>query len=203
MDELFDLEPSEFIAARDRLAKELRAAGDTEQAAAVKALRRPTLAAWAVNQVARRRPELVDAVIETGRDVTRALDQGHRDALRDATVRRRDAVVAATRAAVELAGEQHRDDIADTFEAAAGGAGEVRAGRLIQPLTPTAVFAPLGAAPPPGPETRHEPERDERALAAARARAEQADQAVMDLRGRLRTAEVAAKEAWAEVERLR
>ena len=56
MDELFDLPPTEFIAARDALAKQLKADGDAGAAAEVKALRRPSVAAWAVNQVARRQP---------------------------------------------------------------------------------------------------------------------------------------------------
>lgn len=41
------------MAARDALAKSLRAAGDREGAAAVKALRRPSVAAWYVNIAAR------------------------------------------------------------------------------------------------------------------------------------------------------
>ena len=59
MDDLFALPPAEFIAARDALAKRLKADGDATRAAEVKALRRPSVAAWAVNQVARRKPELV------------------------------------------------------------------------------------------------------------------------------------------------
>lgn len=53
MDDLFAGDPSGFVAARDALAKSLRAAGDREGAAAVKALRRPSVAAWYVNIAAR------------------------------------------------------------------------------------------------------------------------------------------------------
>ena len=53
MDDLFAGDPSGFVAARDALAKSLRAAGDREGAATVKALRRPSVAAWYVNVAAR------------------------------------------------------------------------------------------------------------------------------------------------------
>src|SRR5206468_5728848 len=60
VDALFALDPSEFIAARDRDAKELRAAGRGDDAAFVKALRKPTVAAWALNQVVRTQPDAID-----------------------------------------------------------------------------------------------------------------------------------------------
>jgi hypothetical protein len=42
----------EFVQRRDTLVKDLRSAGDREAAAAVKALRKPSRAAWALNMVA-------------------------------------------------------------------------------------------------------------------------------------------------------
>jgi DNA-binding PadR family transcriptional regulator len=165
-DELFDLDPSEFVAARDRLARQLKADGDGGAAATVKALRRPSVGAWAVNQVARRQPELVAAVVDAGRALAAALDAGDRDELRRATSARRDAVRTATRAAVDLAGEAHRDDIAGTFDAVVGDeevAAEVVAGRLTRGRRPSAVFSPLGEVSldePEHPEPEH-PEPDE------------------------------------------
>jgi hypothetical protein len=50
---LFDRPPEEFTKARDVLVKQLRKDGDTNVAAVVKALRRPTVAAWTVNRLAR------------------------------------------------------------------------------------------------------------------------------------------------------
>src|SRR5207253_5292734 len=65
IDRLFELSPDAFVAARDDLAKRLKAEGRSEEAARVRSLRRPTVAAWAANQVARRNPgdlqELLDA----------------------------------------------------------------------------------------------------------------------------------------------
>lgn len=53
VDALYAGDPAAFVAARDALAKELRAGGDRETAARVKALRRPSVAAWYVNIAAR------------------------------------------------------------------------------------------------------------------------------------------------------
>ncbi|MGV3758916.1 MAG: hypothetical protein ACO1PW_05150 [Actinomycetota bacterium] len=64
---LYDLRPEEFVAARDALVKELRAAGERGEATAVKALRRPSAAAAALNRAARSRPELLEAVLHARR----------------------------------------------------------------------------------------------------------------------------------------
>ena len=47
--------PREFIGERDAVAKQLRADGRRDEAAAVKALGKPTVAAWAANQAVRSR----------------------------------------------------------------------------------------------------------------------------------------------------
>ena len=52
-DELYAVLPAAFIAARDARAKEARSAGDEKLYAQVKALRRPSAAAWLVNLLAR------------------------------------------------------------------------------------------------------------------------------------------------------
>ena len=53
IDRLYGLPLEAFVGERDALAKELRAAGRRDEAAAVKALTKPTVAAWAVNQALR------------------------------------------------------------------------------------------------------------------------------------------------------
>ncbi|HEX6459560.1 MAG TPA: hypothetical protein VF032_11635, partial [Thermoleophilaceae bacterium] len=53
LDALYGLPLEEFTPRRDELSKELRAAGSRDAAAWVKALRKPTAAAWLVNQLAR------------------------------------------------------------------------------------------------------------------------------------------------------
>jgi hypothetical protein len=51
IDDLFKLPPSGFTAARNALAASLKDAGRAEDAAAVKALTKPSLSAWTVNQL--------------------------------------------------------------------------------------------------------------------------------------------------------
>jgi hypothetical protein len=63
---LYGLDPDQFVAARDEIAKTLRR-DDTAAAKAVKALRRPTVAAWSVNQLVRRHPEMVDELLDATR----------------------------------------------------------------------------------------------------------------------------------------
>jgi hypothetical protein len=173
IDELFSSDPSTFTAERDALAARLRADGDKEEAARVKALRRPTTAAWAVNQVARRHPEMVEEVRSAGQELERAqrrMMSGLRDVdLPGATRRRRAAVDAAVEAAAGFLSElgsrpdPHVDKLRATFEAASLGGQDgdaVRAGRLSKELPPPSGFGGVqglelltgdvdGAAAPP------------------------------------------------------
>src|SRR5205814_9877743 len=63
--DLFAKPPAEFTPARNALAKELRKDGDEEGAKRALALRRPTAALWASNQLARKSPDDVAALVET------------------------------------------------------------------------------------------------------------------------------------------
>ena len=110
-DELFEADPREFVAARDQLAKQLRADGERDEAARIKALRRPSVAAWALNQVARHQPaavrELLDTVGQTRAAQDEVLGGGERDALRAALAQRRHAlhrVLDAARGQLEASG---------------------------------------------------------------------------------------------------
>ena len=57
VDELYGLAPEEFLARRTALAATAKRAGDVGLARQITALRKPTVAAWAVNLLARRRPD--------------------------------------------------------------------------------------------------------------------------------------------------
>lgn len=184
VDDLYALPLSEFTAARDALAKELRAAGDKDAAAEVKALRKPTVGAWAVNQVVRDHPDLLKVVIASGSAIREALSSGDRDAIRGATKARRDAVAAATKAAVKLAGESHRDAIAGTFDAAAvddAAAELVRAGRLTKELDAPSGFGLDDMPDLPAPR---KPKVDKRAKEREEAeqRADEAEEHARELR---------------------
>jgi hypothetical protein len=64
VDDLFALPPAEFVAARDRLAAELKKGGKAAEAKEVKSLARPTVSAWVVNQLSRREPEALGEFLE-------------------------------------------------------------------------------------------------------------------------------------------
>ncbi|MFE2275388.1 hypothetical protein ACFXB4_39985 [Streptomyces lavendulae] len=77
--ELFGLRPAEFTAARDEYVAKARKAGDRELAAAIAALRKPTVAAWTAGLLARRRPKEAQSLIQLGealRTAHRTLDTG-------------------------------------------------------------------------------------------------------------------------------
>ncbi|WP_240677492.1 DUF2848 family protein [Actinacidiphila soli] len=67
LDELYGLRPDRFTAARTRHATRARQAGDRELGARLTALRRPTLAAWASNQLVRAHPEQVAPILRLER----------------------------------------------------------------------------------------------------------------------------------------
>jgi hypothetical protein len=66
IDRLYGVALEEFVAERDALARQLRADGDRDGAAAVKKLAKPTRAAWAVNRLARSHRDEVRALVEAG-----------------------------------------------------------------------------------------------------------------------------------------
>lgn len=86
--DLYGLPLEEFTRARDELARELRKAGKREAADEVKALRKPSVSAWAVNQLARRHPQELKALVQAGDALRKAqraaVTRGDSAGLRDA-----------------------------------------------------------------------------------------------------------------------
>ena len=125
---LFRTPPDRFIAERDALVKELRATGHDDEAAAVKALRKPTATVWALNQLADREPDALAALFETGRALraaqSEAIAGSSSSALVEAGSERRATVGRLTSATVAILDEGgHRgaaqaDAIAQALEAA-------------------------------------------------------------------------------------
>jgi hypothetical protein len=66
LDDLYANPPATFTSARNDLAQRLKQAGQVDAAARVKQLRKPTVALWAVNQLARRNPDEVRALLDAG-----------------------------------------------------------------------------------------------------------------------------------------
>ena len=125
---LFALDPSEFTAARDAEAKELRAAGRGDDAAAVKALRKPTVAAWAMNQVVRAHPDAIDEFLAVSGELRSEQEHalsGDATKFRRLLDRRRELERALLNAAVDLLAEssanaeQSRAELTGTLGAAA------------------------------------------------------------------------------------
>jgi hypothetical protein len=109
---LYAAAPEDFVKERDRLARELKAAGQGDAAAALKKAKKPALPVWALNQVAQARRELIEDLLEAGAamaDVHQALAEGGKAAadFKGSAAGYRQAiaaVVAAARAALEDAG---------------------------------------------------------------------------------------------------
>src|SRR6266705_3354040 len=72
VDALFRLPLAEFISARKTLAARLKREGHGEQANRVKALVKPSISAWAVNQLYWKHRKAFDRLIATGQRVRQA-----------------------------------------------------------------------------------------------------------------------------------
>lgn len=66
LDRLYELPPGEFTSARDEAVKRLRGEGQGELADQVKQLRKPTVALWLVNRLARERGLDVQRLLKAG-----------------------------------------------------------------------------------------------------------------------------------------
>lgn len=218
-----------FTATRNARAKELKSGGDSEAARHVQALKKPTVAAWLVNQLVRSEPDQVGLLLDLGRELRAGMSGLSADELRTLTKRRYQLVSILVNDALALAGERRpggevASDIQATLEATLSdpdSADEVQRGCLSQPLHVSGFgfgFAERADAVPeedePGPDAdvvdiaAHR-ERRVKALEAAHARVEQAQQAadeadaqLAELEGALDEAELAEREAAAEVRRL-
>ena len=97
---LFHEAPETFIAARDQLVARLLEGGHGSDAKLVKALRKPTVVAWALNQLVVRDPAGVQSLLDSGAEV-RAAQQAALSSKRGATDR------------LQAAGAARRGAIAD------------------------------------------------------------------------------------------
>ena len=146
-DELYALPQDEFTPARDAKAKELKA--DKELAAAVKKLKKPSVAAWVVNLFVRRESEQVEQVIAVGNALREAQEGMDGAELRALTKQRRQLTSAVTHKARSLAKDEGTkvtqavsDQVEATLTAAMldpGCAAAVRSGLLTAALSSTGV----------------------------------------------------------------
>lgn len=104
-DPLFEIAPEEFTAERDRIAKELKKQGEAGAAAKVKALRRPSITAYALNLVARRHADLISSLLEADERLRTAKSRAEMDG---AKADRQKAISAISGRAITLLAEQGR-----------------------------------------------------------------------------------------------
>jgi hypothetical protein len=100
LDRLFAVQPEEFVSARDAIATHLKASGKGVDAARVKALKRPSVPAWAVNQLRFEAPRILAALLASGdrlrsrsSDMPRAM-QARREAVATARTKAAEILVA-------------------------------------------------------------------------------------------------------------
>jgi hypothetical protein len=192
VERLYELPLDEFTPARDQLAADLREQGQREAAAEVKKLRKPSVAAWTVNQLARRQRREVAELLSVGKDLraaqTKALSGRGAEAIRDVTVRRRKAVDRLVDGAEELLADSGHgtsratlDKVADTLTAATvdeEAADAVQAGRLTREFAPPSGFELLGEGVTAAPRAKPRPKPTEKVpdrVRRARERAEHAE----------------------------
>lgn len=210
LDRLFELPLDEFTAARNELAKRLRKEGDAEAAERVRGLGKPSVAAWTVNQLARRRREqlqnLLRAADELRASQENALAGGGSEELRAAAQRERELVAALRRDARELLAESGRSPTDATLERVAttlsGAALDpatrplLEAGRISEEVALSGFEAFAGMAPPAELPPRQRPERPSREeLAAERRRAAEATKRAAELSKRAARLEKEAERA--------
>ena len=213
IDRLFGLPLDEFTAARDALARELRKAGERAAAERVKALRKPPISVWTVNQLARKERMQVRSLVTAGErlraEQAELLQGGNGSELQEAFERQREVVSALVTSAEEIlraAGHAPTDAtlerVRQTLAAAAADEERQRLleeGRLTEDLDP-AGFGPLtlvpGVPPKRGParksgsvrgKPKPAPVEDERRRAAEyRRRIEEAEREVARARAEVR-----------------
>ncbi|CAM4018483.1 hypothetical protein [Janibacter anophelis] len=194
--ELYGVALSDFVATRTRLVG--RAKGDDpDLAAQIKALRKPTVAAWLLNRVARDEPQAIAELNALGERMRRAQSRGDVATLAEARPERRaaiDALIAAAGRCATAAGATYGPATQDEIDATAVAALAdeqsglaLASGHLLRPLSyagfgevelDDAVATPLRLVPPLADDT----DRTQELEAAEQARLAELEQARDELR---------------------
>lgn len=195
LDELYGAALDEFVTERKRLAQKL----EGDDAKEVAALKKPNVAAWALNQLARRERRDVDLLLDAGHRLRQAqagvLRGAEKETFEDARRKENDALKRLTKAAERLlrdargsASASTLTQIGDSLRAAAiteEGRELLARGRFTEPLRASGFDAYAGIDVPK-PKRRAPKHTDERREAAA---------ALHELEQRLRAAQQVAERA--------
>jgi hypothetical protein len=141
VDALFRLSLAEFIAARKTLAARLKQVGRANEADRVKALVKPSVSAWAVNQLYWKHREAFDRLIATGQRFRKAQTSGLAGKvaeMRGALDARREALSDLAHLATALLGDAGHNPTSDTIR------------RITTTLEGMSAYASLPDAPSPG-----------------------------------------------------
>jgi len=149
-DELYSADPGEFTDRRKALADAARAAGDAAAAKRIAALRKPTRAAWVVNQLARTDPDAPGRLAELAAALREAEQAKDGPRLRELSAARGPLVDSLTAQALAAAGVADppsglREEVTETLTSAIGDP-EVAAGFAAGTLTRAAQWAGFGLA---------------------------------------------------------
>lgn len=182
-DALYAAPAADFIATRNELAKRLKADGDQVGSTRLKAMRKPTVAAWVANLVSRKLPDELDDLLELGDEFREATADLDGDRLRELTPRRHQILDKVAKEAGRLASDDGQKVSADVgqklretldaalIDPAAGDA--VREGRLSSALR----HVGFGVVDENGEPSNVTPLTDERRQAAKnRRKAQQAEE---------------------------
>jgi hypothetical protein len=209
-EELYGLRPQEFTAARNDRAQRARTGGQPELARQIRALHRPTLAAWASNLLVREQHEEVEPLLRLGAQLRDAHRNMAGDELRALSRQQHRLVSALSRQAEQLAsdagqplGPQAQQELAQTLQAVLtdpDAAQQWAAGRLSRPLTVPVGFDAAAREAAAAPARARKPARTGRTKRDGSADAVRARQRSRDEDRRTRAA---AREAAGEARRRR
>jgi len=141
IDELYSIDPEEFMERRAALATSAKKAGDTPTAKQITVLRKPTRSAYTVNRLSREDPDAVSELFDLAaqlRDAERSVDAAQ---IRDLTRRRRRLLDELAKRAFDVIGERSpssalRDEVVSTLTAALADeevAEQIDTGTLVRP----------------------------------------------------------------------
>lgn len=175
LDEIYAVPRDRFVERRDELARRLRERDEPQAAEELVSRRKPTIAAWALNQLTRRHPDVLRQLAQAAEALRDGETDGRDVGLREAMSTFNEAVarcVSGATTAVEEIGsdpDAHRDDIASTLRAAAADEDLLRrllAGRLRKATRATDVSALAGldrtASATRGEDEKETPDRRDR-----------------------------------------
>jgi hypothetical protein len=224
IDRLYGVDLDEFGAERARLVKELRDEGRREEAAQLGKLRKPTIAAWALNQLVRRNRREVDLLLHAGHRLRRAqagvVRGGKRASFEQARQTEAEAVRSLGREAEALlrserggASDAVVDQVVRGLRAAAvsdEGREHLSRGDFVRPPADESGFDLLsglvGELPerlPPAKQRRDDARRAKAELQEARRRLREAEGGLRDAEAEVRRAERAAQAAAERVDAAR